>query len=97
MVADCKSAGLMPYVGSNPTPTMVEAGEADEAVGADEKRSASAALTAWGSVVLGGGPPRPPAETRGCSSVGRASAFQAEGRGFEPRRPLLERIGESLA
>jgi hypothetical protein len=22
MVADCKSAGLMPYVGSNPTPTM---------------------------------------------------------------------------
>ncbi len=28
-----------------------------------------------------------PAE-RGCSSVGRASAFQAEGRGFESRRPL---------
>src|SRR5947209_20607133 len=26
---------------------------------------------------------------RGRSSVGRASAFQAEGRGFEPRRPLL--------
>ena len=26
--------------------------------------------------------------TRGCSSVGRASAFQAEGRGFESRRPL---------
>ena len=25
---------------------------------------------------------------RGCSSVGRASAFQAEGRGFESRRPL---------
>ncbi len=25
---------------------------------------------------------------RGRSSVGRASAFQAEGRGFEPRRPL---------
>ena len=24
----------------------------------------------------------------GCSSVGRASAFQAEGRGFESRRPL---------
>ena len=24
----------------------------------------------------------------GCSSVGRASAFQAEGREFEPRRPL---------
>src|SRR6266545_886924 len=27
---------------------------------------------------------------RGCSSVGRASAFQAEGRGFESRRPLEE-------
>src|SRR6266550_2675729 len=26
---------------------------------------------------------------RGRSSVGRASAFQAEGHGFEPRRPLL--------
>jgi hypothetical protein len=25
---------------------------------------------------------------RGCSSVGRASASQAEGRGFESRRPL---------
>ena len=52
MVADCKSAGLTPYVGSNPTPTM--------------KRG----------------------RRRGCSSVGRASAFQAEGRGFESRRPL---------
>ncbi len=32
MVADCKSAGLTPYVGSNPTPTMeagkLESGEA---------------------------------------------------------------------
>jgi hypothetical protein len=27
----------------------------------------------------------------GCSSVGRASAFQAEGRGFESRRPLRGR------
>ena len=27
-------------------------------------------------------------ETSGSSSVGRASAFQAEGRGFEPRLPL---------
>ena len=26
--------------------------------------------------------------TRGSSSVGRASAFQAEGRGFDPRFPL---------
>ena len=30
----------------------------------------------------------------GCSSVGRASAFQAEGRGFESRRPLL--VGRGL-
>src|SRR5213595_2718307 len=29
------------------------------------------------------------ARARGRSSVGRASAFQAEGHGFEPRRPLL--------
>ena len=28
MVADCKSAGLTPYVGSNPTPTMKGAGVA---------------------------------------------------------------------
>ena len=31
---------------------------------------------------------RPAADTCGRSSVGRASAFQAECRGFEPRRPL---------
>ena len=29
----------------------------------------------------------------GCSSVGRASAFQAEGREFEPRRPLHRAVG----
>src|SRR5205085_5748704 len=29
---------------------------------------------------------------RGRSSVGRASASQAEGRGFEPRRPLSRRF-----
>src|ERR671911_138820 len=28
MVADCKSAGLTPYVGSNPTPTMQGSGAA---------------------------------------------------------------------
>ncbi len=27
-------------------------------------------------------------DARGCSSVGRASAFQADSRGFDPRRPL---------
>ena len=30
MVADCKSAGLTPYVGSNPTPTMA-GGQTDRA------------------------------------------------------------------
>ena len=33
---------------------------------------------------------------RGCSSVGRASAFQAECREFEPPRPLLNRLLEAL-
>src|SRR3989441_8267192 len=36
---------------------------------------------------------------RGRSSVGRASAFQAEGRGFEPRRPLCTknaRVAQSV-
>ena len=36
---------------------------------------------------------------RGRSSVGRASAFQAEGRGFEPRRPLcaeVARVAQSV-
>ncbi len=32
---------------------------------------------------------------RGCSSDGRASAFQAEGRGFESRRPLA-RVAQSV-
>src|SRR5580765_2147415 len=32
---------------------------------------------------------------RGRSSVGRASAFQAEGHGFEPRRPLA-RVAQSV-
>jgi hypothetical protein len=34
---------------------------------------------------------------RGCSSDGRASAFQAEGRGFESRRPLhVARVAQSV-
>ena len=35
-----------------------------------------------------GSNPTPCTGTSGCSSVGRASAFQAEGREFESRRPL---------
>ena len=86
MVADCKSAGLTPYVGSNPTPTTQRgskaAGRRDSwlnvGLGAVEGEGANGPLP--------DGPAAPP--TRGCSSVGRASAFQAEGRGFESRRPL---------
>jgi hypothetical protein len=33
MVADCKSAGLTPYVGSNPTPTMAVRRNGGRAVG----------------------------------------------------------------
>ncbi len=32
----------------------------------------------------------PPPKLRGCSSAGRAIAFQAIGREFEPRRPLIK-------
>ena len=39
MVADCKSAGLAPYVGSNPTPTMVAVGRSvGRAVGSNDNR-----------------------------------------------------------
>ena len=71
MAADCKSAGLTLYVGSNPTPTTGRARERQSRV---KDR-----------------------EVRGCSSVGRASAFQAEGRGFEPRRPLDRLSGRDIA
>ena len=39
---------------------------------------------------FGGSNPSSPTKKSNCgsSSVGRASAFQAEGRGFEPRFPL---------
>lgn len=35
--------------------------------------------------------------TSGSSSVGRAAAFQAAGRGFEPRLPLFISLGEERA
>ncbi len=85
MVADCKSAGLTPYVGSNPTPTMAVRRNGGTAVGwggRATKTAESGALTALPAYRL---------TVRGCSSVGRASAFQAEGRGFESRRPLRGR------
>ena len=37
---------------------------------------------------FGGSNPSPPTEKCGSSSVGRALAFQAKGREFEPRLPL---------
>ena len=39
---------------------------------------------------FGGSNPSLPTTECGSSSVDRASAFQAEGRGFEPRLPLKE-------
>ena len=38
---------------------------------------------------FGGSNPSLPTKNCGSSSVDRALAFQAEGRGFEPRLPLL--------
>ena len=36
-------------------------------------------------------------EFAGVAQTGRASAFQAEGRGFEPRRPLMvARVAQSV-
>ena len=40
------------------------------------------------ALAFGGSNPSLPTLSCGSSSVGRASAFQAEGRGFEPRFPL---------
>ena len=37
-----------------------------------------------------------PAHRSGSSSVGRASAFQAEGRGFESRLPLTAYIAQAV-
>ena len=79
MAADCKSAGLTLYVGSNPTPT-ISVGDGEWTRRRSGVRGEGDALSVRASVSG--------ALVRGCSSVGRASAFQAEGRGFESRRPL---------
>jgi hypothetical protein len=50
-------------------------------------RSGQTGLTV-NQVALAYGGSNPPLPTRGSSSAGRASAFQAEGRGFESRLPL---------
>ena len=47
---------------------------------------------------FGGSNPSPPTRTQcGSSSVDRASAFQAEGRGFEPRLPLKNSVDRFLS
>ena len=86
MVADCKSAGLTPYVGSNPTTTTQRAAGqgGGGAVGNEWEAGATRLMEQTAPLPVGPAAPL----TRGCSSVGRASAFQAEGREFESRRPL---------
>ena len=44
----------------------------------------------------GSNPSRPTIDSSGSSSVGRASAFQAEGRGFESRLPLTAYIAQAV-
>ena len=46
--------------------------------------------------VYGGSNPSRPTVLCGSSSVGRASAFQAEGRGFESRLPLIAYIAQAV-
>ena len=43
---------------------------------------------------FGGSNPSLPTKNCGSSSVDRALAFQAEGRGFEPRLPLYEGVSK---
>src|ERR1051325_10377259 len=75
MAPGCKPGGFTPYVGSNPTPCTSPKDEGGRMK--DEGASFHPS-----SFIL-----RPFPEG-GSSSVGRASAFQAEGREFEPRLPL---------
>ena len=44
--------------------------------------------------VFVGSNPAPPTFKSGCSSVGRATAFQAVGRRFEPGHPLIKILKE---
>ena len=63
-----------------------------DGIGGIPKRSNGADCKSVGIAFVGSNP-APPTDRFGgkCgrSSVGRATAFQAVGRGFEPRRPLL--------
>jgi hypothetical protein len=72
MAADCKSAALRSYGGSNP-PLSTSSGIAVYGL-----RDAHREMGDWGSVNCGS------------NSVGRVTAFQAVGRGFESRLPLQD-------
>src|SRR6267378_4376856 len=74
MAPGCKPGRLTPYAGSNPAPCTSAIANLRLRI-SDLK---SAFLNQQSEIVVVGG----------CSSVGRASAFQAEGREFESRRPL---------
>ena len=78
MAPGCKPGGLTPYVGSNPTPCTISK---DEVGRMKDEGAAKWRLFHPSSFILHLLP-------GGSSSVGRASAFQAEGREFEPRLPL---------
>ena len=76
MAPGCKPSGFTPYGGSNPPPCT--RGEYCRFPISDFRlyRLRGVLKSIIGS------------DLGGCSSVGRASAFQAEGREFESRRPL---------
>ena len=77
MAPGCQPGGLTPYVGSNPTPcTMAEI--------VRSRRLWISGISDLKFEIWNLRSQR----VSGCSSVGRASAFQAEGREFESRRPL---------
>src|SRR6267142_6007842 len=82
MAPGCKPGRLTPYVGSNPTPCT--SGIADFGMRISDLRRRVRIRNLKSTIRNRMG---------GCSSVGRASAFQAEGREFESRRPLqIERM-----
>src|ERR1043165_1889252 len=76
MAPGCKPGGFTPYVGSNPTPCT---STNDERGMMNERLFCLSFIIPHSSFIVSVG---------GSSSVGRASAFQAEGREFEPRLPL---------
>ena len=100
--AGCKPAGIA-YVGSNPTPSTGTCVQVRAGAGADAARGldpAFGALNKKSAIARGGivDHNSRPSVHRGSSSTGRASAFQAERRGFESLLPLYgapsaQRIG----